>query len=181
MVQLVAASMAAILALLANAIAQPYKRRSDYALAMCCDIVLVATFIWCFMLRVETIKQEMMGRFSEQVAEGISPCAAQLPWRGALFGTAYALCHCVAVLRLEPEHLAAGMVATLVSTFVVAGALCMLSVVHSAREAANEAEAVRRAEEARGRMAHPPTCSWTLQPGHTFTCFLSRAQWRTEL
>ena len=48
--QLVAASMVAILALLAQAIAQPYKRLSDSALAMCCDIVLVATLVWCFVL-----------------------------------------------------------------------------------------------------------------------------------
>ena len=63
--------MVAILALLAQAIAQPYRMVSDHALAMCCDIVLVATLVWCFVLHFETFKEAVSGSLSEDMASGL--------------------------------------------------------------------------------------------------------------
>ena len=70
--------------------------------------------------------------------------------------------------------MAAGMVATLLSAFIVAGALVAITLQQSAREAARAAMAARKAYEARGRMAAPPTTAWALKPKNEFACFLSR-------
>ena len=66
------------------------------------------------------------------------------------------------------------MAGTLAAAFVMAGALVVITLQQSARDAAREAAAVRVAEEARGRMTHPPTCNWALHQGNTYACFLSR-------
>ena len=77
------------------------------------------------------------------------------------------------MLRLEPEHVAAGMMGTLLCSFAVAGVLVAVILQQAARESARASAAAHDTEAGRRRLEMPPKCTWELRSGKRYVAYLT--------
>ena len=145
LIQLILATCVALVCLCAEAMAHPYAKHSDNAVAISCSFCLVFFFVCTIIIKVTAITNQI---------EGLNPSMER-------------------VLLVQDGFITFLMIGTLIMSLVICGVVLFMTMTQSAREAVRALKAAHAEEAARGRMSLPPVCDWQLAKGHNYCTFLS--------
>ena len=147
-VQLIIGFMFSLVILLFTSVAEPFQNHGHDKFSLLCNFSLVTVVFFSLVLK--------MGVLSEDVGES-----------DLLSGEVLSL------YTYDAAQLSIALIATLLSSLIVASLLAVYQIYHSKRAAARAVAAEREAADARGRLSHPPSYDWKLRKDNRYCMFLS--------